>query len=87
MAGLPAVVVFPINGNKGEWLRKFAAEAGAQFTVAIGDGANDIPMFEAANVGIGFCPKPAAAKAADYVVTKRDMREVLNIMNEKVKIC
>jgi len=81
------VVAFPVNGNKGKWLRRFAMDANAQFTVAIGDGANDIPMFEAADIGIGFCPKPAAAKAADYVVTERDMRKVLNIMKVGVKIC
>ena len=28
-------------------------------TVAIGDGANDIPMMHEAGVGIAFCAKPA----------------------------
>ena len=28
-------------------------------TVAIGDGANDIPMMNEAGVGIAFCAKPA----------------------------
>jgi len=32
--------------------------------LAIGDGANDIPMLRAAGLGIGFHPKPAVAAAA-----------------------
>lgn len=85
MVGLRAVVSFPVNGTKGRWLRKFAAKTGAKFTVAIGDGANDIPMFKAANIGIGFRPKPAAAEAADYIVTERDMRKILDLVNKEVE--
>ncbi|MDO4664619.1 MAG: phosphoserine phosphatase SerB [Actinomycetaceae bacterium] len=37
-------------------------------SVAIGDGANDLPMLNAAGLGIGFCPKPVVAKNADAVL-------------------
>ncbi|MGC2974951.1 phosphoserine phosphatase SerB [Brevibacterium sp. FAM 25378] len=50
-------------------------------SVAIGDGANDIGMIEAAGLGIAFCAKPALVKAADESVTKRDLREVLTIID------
>ena len=34
-------------------------------TVAIGDGANDLPMLQKAGLGIAFNAKPALAGAAD----------------------
>jgi phosphoserine phosphatase len=46
-------------------------------TVAVGDGANDIEMIKAADVGIAFCAKPALQAVADVVITNRDLREVL----------
>lgn len=47
---------------------------------AIGDGANDIDMLNAADVGIAFCAKPALNEIADVVILKRDLREVLNYL-------
>lgn len=45
-------------------------------TVAIGDGANDIDMIEAAGFGIAFCAKPALAEVADAAVSVRRMDAV-----------
>ena len=42
-------------------------------TVAIGDGANDIPMIEAAGLGIAFHAKPATEAAADARVRYGDL--------------
>lgn len=46
------------------------------FVVAIGDGMNDVPMFEAADVAVAFggvhSPAEAAREAADYVTTNGD---------------
>jgi phosphoserine phosphatase len=36
--------------------------------IAIGDGANDIPMLQKAGAGIAFHAKPAVIKAADYAL-------------------
>ena len=46
---------------KVECLRQWASSLGVPLerTVAIGDGANDIPMMNEAGVGIAFCAKPA----------------------------
>lgn len=41
-----------VNSNKGYWLRKFAEECKAEFTIAIGDGENDIDMLKASDFGI-----------------------------------
>lgn len=49
-------------------------------TIAIGDGANDIDMVEAADIGIAFCAKDALNDVADIVIKKRDLREILNYL-------
>lgn len=38
-------------------------------TVAIGDGANDIPMMHAAGMGVAFCAKPAVCEQIDNHLT------------------
>ncbi|QSX41688.1 phosphoserine phosphatase SerB [Shewanella cyperi] len=42
--------------------------------VAIGDGANDIPMVNAADLGIAFHAKPKLAAAADAAIRSLDLR-------------
>ena len=49
-------------------------------TVAVGDGANDIPMIQAAGLGIAFCAKPATQEAAPHAITTRDLRLVLDYL-------
>lgn len=51
-------------------------------TVAIGDGANDIGMIQAAGLGVAFCAKPALVAAADASLTNRDLSEVLTLVEE-----
>lgn len=46
-------------------------------TLAVGDGANDIPMLTAAGLGIAYHPHPAAAEAADAVVRHHDLTALL----------
>lgn len=50
---------------------------GPEAALAIGDGANDIPMLEAAGLGIAFRAKPRAAAAADGHVRHGDLTAVL----------
>ena len=38
------------------------------FTVAVGDGANDLGMFAAAGLSIAYCAKPVTAEAADVAI-------------------
>lgn len=54
-------------------------------TVAIGDGANDIGMIQAAGLGVAFCAKPALVAAADASVTNRDLSEVLSLIEERAE--
>lgn len=65
-------------------LRQWSADDGIDpdQIVAVGDGANDIPMIRAARLGIAFCAKPAVRREADRAITQRDLMEVVRILNE-----
>ncbi|MEZ0580601.1 phosphoserine phosphatase SerB [Nocardioides sp. MH1] len=58
------------RAGKAQALREFAARAGvaAAATVAIGDGANDLDMLEAAGLGIAYNARPVVREAADTSV-------------------
>jgi phosphoserine phosphatase len=45
--------------------------------LAVGDGANDIPMLKAAGLGIAYHAKPAAAAAADARIEANDLGAIL----------
>jgi len=49
-------------------------------TVAIGDGANDLDMIEAAGLGIAFNAKPKVAAAAATTISTLDLSAVLLLM-------
>lgn len=65
---------------KAHYLSELKRELNPVKTVAIGDGANDIDMVIAADIGISFCGKEALNNVADVVIRKRDLREVLNYL-------
>lgn len=46
-------------------------------TLAVGDGANDIPMITAAGLGIGYHPHAACADAAAAVIRHHDLTALL----------
>ncbi|MGB5482930.1 phosphoserine phosphatase SerB [Parasphingorhabdus sp.] len=47
--------------------------------IAVGDGANDIPMLERAGLGIAYHAKPKAAQAADVAIKYNDLTSLLYI--------
>ncbi len=47
-------------------------------TIAVGDGANDIPMIEAAGIGVAYHAKPAAEEAADMILRHNDLTALLS---------
>ena len=49
-------------------------------TLAMGDGANDIPMLEAATWGIAYHAKPKARAAADGWIERGDLTAVLSLL-------
>ncbi|KAE8127177.1 MULTISPECIES: phosphoserine phosphatase SerB [Bifidobacterium] len=70
--------------TKEQALRTWAQEDGiaAAQTVAVGDGANDIPMIQRAALGVAFCAKPAVREAADAAIDTRDLRLVLGLLRD-----
>lgn len=54
-------------------------------TIAMGDGANDLPMIETAGIGIAFMAKPIVAERAPYRIETRDLRLVLEILDQHRK--
>jgi phosphoserine phosphatase len=77
-------IVGPIldRAGKAEALRSFAAQFGvpASQTVAVGDGANDIDMLDAAGLGIAFNAKSALRDAADASVNLPYLDTVLFVL-------
>jgi phosphoserine phosphatase len=66
-----------IEGTKDDALRAVADNAGGALddTVAVGDGANDLPMLEVAGLAVGYEPKPAVEPHCDEVVASMDELE------------
>lgn len=66
---LTGEVVGPVvdRAGKAQALREFAADLGVPeaATIAIGDGANDLDMLDAAGLGIAYNARPVVREAAD----------------------
>jgi len=60
-------------------LRRIAAERGLALaeTLAVGDGANDLPMLQAAGLGVAFRAKPSVAAAAKVRIEQADLTALL----------
>ncbi|BDV30489.1 phosphoserine phosphatase SerB [Microbacterium terricola] len=68
--------------GKAAALIEWAAERGVPMsqTIAIGDGANDLLMMDAAALGLAFNAKPAVRAQADLVIGTVDLREVIPLL-------
>ncbi|WP_135824845.1 phosphoserine phosphatase SerB [Halorussus ruber] len=70
-----------IEGTKDDALQRLAGEREIDMrdTIAVGDGANDLPMLEVAGLSVGFIPKTAVRPACDIVVaTMERLRDVFD---------
>ncbi|MBT6135689.1 MAG: phosphoserine phosphatase SerB [Kordiimonadaceae bacterium] len=65
--------------TKIETLRQFQKKGNLKNceTIAIGDGANDIPMLLGAGIGVGYYPYPATAQASDVKIKHGDLTALL----------
>ena len=68
------------NNSKGEMLKRLQILTGVSKsdTIAIGDGANDLSMFEFAGTKIAFCAKPVLEKHADIIIKEKDLTLILD---------
>lgn len=78
LAGAVRQPVFGAESKK-EAMLEAAAARGTPLaeTLAVGDGANDIPMIEAAGLGVAYRAKPAVAAAADARIEANDLTALL----------
>ena len=72
-----------IEGTKDDALEGLAEEVAVPMddTVAVGDGANDLPMLSVAGLAIGFLPKEAVRPHCDLVVEAMD--ELADVFEER----
>lgn len=75
-----------VSGSKADVLKDLSEETGISLdeVVAVGDGANDISMIEAAGIGIGFNAKPSVKEIADIVVEEKDLNKVFDEINNQL---
>lgn len=64
-------------------LEEWAAENGLDLsaTVAMGDGANDLPMILRAGVGVAFCAKPIVRGQASYQIEEKNLYKLMDILD------
>ncbi len=70
------------RAGKAAALRDFAAEVGVatEAVIAIGDGANDLDMLNAAGLGIAYNAKPVVQDAADTAVNVPYLDAILYLL-------
>ena len=68
--------------RKAELLRATAAKEGItlQQTIAIGDGANDLPMLRTAGLGVAFHAKPVVRESARHAISNFGLDAVLYLI-------
>ena len=77
------VVGTVVNGErKAELLREIAAKEGVRLeqTIAVGDGANDLPMLSIAGLGIAFRAKPLVRKSAKQAISTLGLDGILYLI-------
>ncbi len=78
---LTGKVIEPILDKfaKADYLRTYVRDMKIkpEDVMAIGDGANDIPMLKAAGLGIGYKPKDAVKKEIDNLIIHGDLTAAL----------
>jgi phosphoserine phosphatase len=72
-----------VNGEvKAEWLKKiaFKEDIHLEQVIAVGDGANDLPMINIAGLGIAFHAKPTVKANARHAISTIGLDAILYLM-------
>jgi phosphoserine phosphatase len=67
---------------KADTLREWAADFGVPLrqTIAVGDGANDLPMMAITGLSVGFDAKAPVRDEADIIMDLRDLSQLLPLL-------
>lgn len=70
------------NWSKGDMLIRLQNILDVSYdeTMVVGDGANDLSMFEHAGTRVAFCAKEVLKKEANIIVNRKDLTEILTRM-------
>ena len=68
--------------RKADLLRELAQKEGLQLeqTIAVGDGANDLPMLGLAGLGVAFRAKPLVKQSAKQAISTRGLDGILYLL-------
>ena len=80
LTGKVALPIVDAAAKRAALIAEAGARGGAARAIAIGDGANDIAMVEAAGLGVAWRPKPALAAVADGTIRHGDLTTVLSAL-------
>jgi phosphoserine phosphatase len=69
--------------SKGDMLQRLQQLLGVtkENTLVVGDGANDLSMFKYASIRVAFCAKEILKAKSTHIVDKKDLKEILKIIN------
>ncbi len=86
---LTGQVIRPIvdASRKAKLLRELASQEGISLkqTIAVGDGANDLGMLDAAGLGIAFHAKPLVRESAGHAISTLGLDTILYLMGIRAR--
>lgn len=64
-------------------LKEWAVENGLDLsqTIAMGDGANDLPMIQTAGLGVAFCAKPVVREQAPHQINEPNLYKLIELLD------
>ena len=70
------------SDSKGKMLKRLqkVMNISTSDTLVVGDGANDLSMFQYAGKRTAFCAKPILKEKADIIIENKDLTELLNYL-------